>query len=272
MRIRTIKPEFFIHEKLHEAEIQEGLPLRLAFIGLWCACDREGRFKWEPRRLGIQIMPYDGIDFSRVLHALSTRGFIREYRVGDASFGCIPSWKKHQIINNRETQSDIPGPVDNEGVDAWGTRGARVGHAGKAEGKGREGNKEGKGGECDACPPDDFEPEKVRAMEQILNAYPANGNSVEAKRELITILEFGEDPVTLLAKVKVHAARFAALPEKERRYVPGKVSYFRERRFNDNPDAHPWVHVETPKPGLPGSKPQSKKPEHAGYDIRPGVC
>jgi hypothetical protein len=37
MRIRTIKPEFFHHEGIYEAELQSNLPLRLAFIGLWCA-------------------------------------------------------------------------------------------------------------------------------------------------------------------------------------------------------------------------------------------
>ena len=35
MRIRTIKPEFFTHEILYEAEIRFKLPLRVAFAGLW---------------------------------------------------------------------------------------------------------------------------------------------------------------------------------------------------------------------------------------------
>lgn len=153
MRIRTIKPEFFTHEGLFEAEQDTGLPLRLAFIGLWCAADREGRFRWEPRRLGVQILPYDNIDFSRVLHALGTRGFIVRYRVGDACFGFIPSFQKHQVVNNREAGSILPDPEAESSEilrfptenDASGTRGARVDHAGKAEGKGREGNMEGKG-------------------------------------------------------------------------------------------------------------------------------
>ena len=67
MRIRTIKPEFFLHEGLFEAERAAKLPLRLAFSGLWCAADREGRFKREPRRLGVQVLPYDSVDFWIVL-------------------------------------------------------------------------------------------------------------------------------------------------------------------------------------------------------------
>jgi hypothetical protein len=145
MRIRTIKPEFFIHEGLFEAEKESKLPLRLAFIGLWCAADREGRFKWEPRRLGVQIMPYDHIDFSRVLDALTTRGFIQRYASESRDFGCIPSFARHQVINNRERESELPEPPPLKDSDACPTREPRVDHAGKAEGKGREQGKEGEG-------------------------------------------------------------------------------------------------------------------------------
>lgn len=154
MRIRTIKPEFFMHDGLHDAEVDSKLPLRVAFAGLWCAADREGRFRWEPRRLGAQILPYDEVDFSRVLHALTTRGFIVKYRVNDACYGAIPSWHRHQIINNRERASDIPNYTDAELLDACPTRDPRDGHACHREGKGREGNKEGKG-MCSAPPPAD---------------------------------------------------------------------------------------------------------------------
>jgi hypothetical protein len=145
MRIRTIKPEFFTHEGLFEAEAATGLPIRIAFAGLWCVADREGRFKWEPRRIGVQILPYDGIDFSRVLDALTTRGFIVKYRVNDAWFGSIPSFGKHQVINNRESSSSLPDWSLNEafceGIDASATREPRDDHASKEEGKGREGER-----------------------------------------------------------------------------------------------------------------------------------
>jgi hypothetical protein len=150
MRIRSIKPEFFHHEGLFEAEIETNLPLRVAFAGLWCIADREGRFKWEPRRIGVQVLPYDGVDFSRVLDALTTRGFVVKYRVGDVCFGCIPSFLKHQVINNRESQSVLPDPegnieetpINTEEFDASATREPRDDDACTKEGKGREG-KEG---------------------------------------------------------------------------------------------------------------------------------
>lgn len=155
MRIRTIKPEFFTHEGIFEAEQESKLPLRLAFIGLWCAADREGRFKWEPRRLGVSILPYDSIDFSRVLDALCTRGFIVKYRVDDGVFGAIPSFKRHQVINVRESASKIPEMANSQNIESEPSRVldaclTRDVHA-QGEGKGREGNKEGKGKEQGAA-------------------------------------------------------------------------------------------------------------------------
>jgi hypothetical protein len=151
VRIRTIKPEFFLHEGLFEAERAAKLPLRIAFAGLWCAADRGGRFKWEPRRLGVQVLPYDAIDFSRVLDALMTRGFIQKYVSGTAEYGVIPSFTAHQVINNRERESELPGPpevIDSQGVDSCSTRDARdddgnTDSESGREGKGREGNMEG---------------------------------------------------------------------------------------------------------------------------------
>lgn len=147
MRIRTVKPEFFTHEGIYEAEIDSKLPLRLAFIGLWCACDREGRFKWEPRRLGVQILPYDKVDFSRVLDALVTRGFLVKYASQGSFFGVIPSFKRHQIVNNKESPSVLPEPPAETAEslgnslenDACPTREPRDDDACYKEGKGKEG-------------------------------------------------------------------------------------------------------------------------------------
>ncbi len=154
MRIRTIKPEFFLHEGLYQAETEEQLPLRVAFAGLWCASDRNGRFKWEPRRLGIQILPYDNVDFSRVLDALTTRGFLVKYASGTGVFGHIPGFLRHQVVNNKEKASDIPEPtaenIEIIGIsndiqrvpDACLTREPRVDDACHKEGKGKEQGKE----------------------------------------------------------------------------------------------------------------------------------
>ncbi len=107
-RIRTVKPDLFRHEALFEAEQETSLPLRLVFIGLFCCCDREGRFEWRPRKLKLDVLPYDDIEFSRVLDALPTRGFIVKYEVSGVDYGCIPSFSRHQVINNRERASEYP--------------------------------------------------------------------------------------------------------------------------------------------------------------------
>jgi len=107
-RIRTVKPELFKHVGLFEAEIAYQLPIRLAFVALFTCCDRRGRFRWDPRRLKLDILPYDDVDASRVLDALVTRGFVVKYEHKNETFGCIPSWHKHQQINHREMESEIP--------------------------------------------------------------------------------------------------------------------------------------------------------------------
>ncbi|MEJ2376196.1 MAG: hypothetical protein P8Y71_12535 [Pseudolabrys sp.] len=138
--IRTIKPEFFRHEGLFEAECQTGLPLRVAYAGLWTAADREGRFVWQPRALKLDCLPYDEIDFSRVLDALETRGFIVRYGVDGKQYGYIPPWHDHQIINNREKGSILPEPNENNRL----TRARR--RLGLLQGKGSEGKGTGREG------------------------------------------------------------------------------------------------------------------------------
>lgn len=140
-RIRTIKPDFFKHSGLYDLEIETKLPIRVAYAGLWTCCDREGRFKWRPRELKIDVLPYDDCDFSRVLDALATRGFVVKYAIQGVEYGVVPTFKDHQVINNRESESVIPFHT----LDASGTRESRVEHAPSGEGKGREGVKEGNG-------------------------------------------------------------------------------------------------------------------------------
>jgi uncharacterized phage protein (TIGR02220 family) len=142
-RIRTVKPEFFRNAKLYRAEVESGLPLRLGFEGLWTACDREGRFKWHPDELKLDALPYDPVDFSHVLDALMTRGYLVKYSVGGDWFGMIPSWHKHQFINNRESESDIPHiDMAEEIIDASYTREPPVKDLLKGKGKEGKGKEE----------------------------------------------------------------------------------------------------------------------------------
>ncbi len=107
-RIRTVKPELFRHLALFEAEEKYQLPLRIAFVGLFTCCDRQGRFIWQPRRLKVEILPYDESDIGDVLNALMESGFIKAYEVRGIIYGCIPTWVTHQYFNNKEAHSQLP--------------------------------------------------------------------------------------------------------------------------------------------------------------------
>lgn len=95
--IRTIKREFFRHEELFEAEKKSGLPLRVAFAGLFCCCDDEGKFLWKPAQLKLDVLPYDPVDMSAVLDQLELHQFIVKQQEEGYMYGIIPTFKKHQI-------------------------------------------------------------------------------------------------------------------------------------------------------------------------------
>lgn len=142
-RIRTIKPDFFTSE-----DIVSRSPLaRLLYIATWLEADREGRLVWKPKTLKLRYLPGDNCDIEAVAKELIDAGLIIPYDVDGQQFAEIPSFTRHQVINNRETASEIPAriadasptrpPRDN---DASPTRDDATGTplVGK-EGKGKEG-------------------------------------------------------------------------------------------------------------------------------------
>ena len=109
-RIRAIKPGFFTNPDLYDAEKETGLPLRVAWAGLWCHADREGRMKWQPRRLKTGILPYDDVDFGAVMDALVAAKFLMRYEAGGEIYAAIPNWLKHQRPHHKEADSTFPPP------------------------------------------------------------------------------------------------------------------------------------------------------------------
>jgi hypothetical protein len=134
-RIRTIKPEFFTSE-----DIVSVSPLaRLFYVSLWCEADREGRLEWKPGTFKMRYLPGDACDVVALADELTGRGLIQLYEVDGKRYALIPTFKKHQVINNRESESTLPAPPS----DASGTRAPRVKVAKTTRESGREG-KEGK--------------------------------------------------------------------------------------------------------------------------------
>jgi hypothetical protein len=111
-RIRPVKPETFLNEDLFDLERVSKLPVRLAYMGLWTVTDREGRFEWQPRQPKTGILPHDRLYFAKVLDVLERSGRVERYTVDGREYEWIRSWKRHQVINNKERQSvilDAPG-------------------------------------------------------------------------------------------------------------------------------------------------------------------
>lgn len=118
-RKRVVDPRFFKDWELFEAEQKAGLPLRLAYEGLWAVADREGRFSWKPREIKLDVLPFDEVDFGAVMEALSAARFICHYEVEGKGYGYIPNFKRYQPIHPREAASTIP-PPPGEGLPSPG--------------------------------------------------------------------------------------------------------------------------------------------------------
>lgn len=105
-RSRNIKPTFFSNEYLGDLD-----PLaRLLFVGLWCQADREGRLQDRPKRLKIDVLPYDECDVDRLLNDLaeSKGDFIKRYTVDGNKYIQINNFLKHQNPHKKEAPSVIP--------------------------------------------------------------------------------------------------------------------------------------------------------------------
>jgi hypothetical protein len=111
-RIRTIKPEFFTSE-----DIVNLSPLaRLLYIALWCEADKRGRMTWKPKTFKMRWLPGDRCDITVLCGELVASGLVELY---DDELAFIPGFEKHQHVNPREKDSDLPDP------DGWKDPGPR---------------------------------------------------------------------------------------------------------------------------------------------------
>jgi hypothetical protein len=103
-RARNIKPGLFSNELLVELPAFD----RLAFIGLWCLADREGRLEDRVKRIKIELFPCDDYDVEEGLARLATAGFIFRYQVAGFSVIEIINFQKHQSPHGSEKDSALP--------------------------------------------------------------------------------------------------------------------------------------------------------------------
>lgn len=106
-RARNIKPAFYKNEALAECS-----PLaRLLFSGLWCIADREGRLEDRPKRIRVEILPYDDGSVDDMLQELHESGFILRYESNGQRYIQVLNFSKHQNPHHKEQPSTIPAPV-----------------------------------------------------------------------------------------------------------------------------------------------------------------
>lgn len=123
-RKRLIAPSFFTNGDLYDAELAAGLPLRLAFAGLWTVADRRGLFAWKPREIKLAVLPYDDVDMASTMLALCQHQFVSYYEVDGKGYGMLPSFGKWQTFHVKERPDlTIPEPLTGFPPDNVGPKG-----------------------------------------------------------------------------------------------------------------------------------------------------
>lgn len=107
-----IKPSFFSNERLAELA-----PLtRLLYVGLWTLADREGRLEDRPKRIKIEVLPYDDCDADAMLTTLAENGFLIRYVSSSIAYIQVVNFAKHQRPHANEVPSIIPAISDDSAM------------------------------------------------------------------------------------------------------------------------------------------------------------
>ena len=133
-RIRSIKPEFW------EDELVASWPMatRLAYIALWNEADDAGRLRASPAYLRSRLFPYDlDLDMEETLRPLADSGRLVLYRVEGQTYGFLPKFSEHQVIN-RPKKSRLPAPPQRPINDGSVTDHGSITDPSLQEGKGKE--------------------------------------------------------------------------------------------------------------------------------------
>lgn len=102
-RIRTIKPDFWVDEKIVELSAFA----RLLFIGLWNFADDEGRMVFSEKKIKMQIFPADNLNISELFGEIRREGLVNIYLVDNQEYLEIVNFAKHQKIDKRSA-SKLP--------------------------------------------------------------------------------------------------------------------------------------------------------------------
>lgn len=237
-RIRSIKPEFFMHDGLAELP-----PLhRLLFIGIWTQADREGRLEDRPARIKAAVLPYDEADVDAMLWNLAEHRerFVVRYEASGVRYLQVTGFAAHQQPHIKEVASKIPGlqagtvrerckPVkpesgpDGTAPDQNPRRGAEGSIEGAVQGAGASREQEGRGTEARAREASDhapggaaadpiveYTPEMLEAVE-LCRAHPYLGEMLDPA---VTLTELRAAYPSLPLVETVRRSRAALTPER----------------------------------------------------------
>lgn len=107
-RSRNIKPGLWLNEELAEISI----PARYLFPALWCLADKEGRLEYRPKKIKIEVYPYDEIDIIPLVAELHGKKFISVYENEGLFYVQINNFTKHQNPHPKEKSNGYPAPVN----------------------------------------------------------------------------------------------------------------------------------------------------------------
>ena len=94
-RIRSIKPEFWIDEKV----VDLSLGARLLFVGLWNFADDQGYIDDKPRRIKMQVFPGDDFAVEPLIGELLTAGLLVRYDSPIGPVLHVRNWDRHQKVD-----------------------------------------------------------------------------------------------------------------------------------------------------------------------------
>ena len=193
-RIRTIKPEFF-----NSFDVASVTPLaRLFYAYLWTESDREGLLEWKPKNFKMRFFPLDDCDIEALGQELIDQGMII---IHGGEICQIPSFTKHQVINNRESESVLLERVK----DAC----TRVKAEGRKEGKGKE--HASRDGEID--------------FDQFWERYPRKEDKKKSK--------IAWERLSVKNQQLAYEDCATRFQETERQFIPIPTTYIHGERWND---------------------------------------
>lgn len=94
-RIRSIKPEFWIDEKIVDLSPWA----RLLFIGIWNFADDQGYIEHKSRRIKMQVFPGDEVDVDQLIKELIAADLLAPYESPIGAVLHVRNWERHQRVD-----------------------------------------------------------------------------------------------------------------------------------------------------------------------------